>query len=342
MTPAPAPVEPLQASARAKRRKSKPAEPNMTIADAPPSAAVSVAAPPPAPAAPEVPAVGTVEPRVDAASDAPVQLRPKHATRLAREAPLVRFRRIGAAVVAANARVKAAAHAPRVACVVVHGADRLRPQRDLLHPAVRVSFIDGDTGLPLRKQPPPGAPADAPVPDMSIQPGTTQAFDLCAHNTLQPAWQENVLFSDDLAHILAHRAAVALFEILDYASITPTWTGFSGAGEVLVAWAFLRLHGLRGARNVHTRLRLQLYASEPEPEPRARGLLGRLLGRRGSAQQRAHHPNAYGLDVSTVASWFLERDRARYDGSLYVTVKDVPGQPTYADNTVHMRPKAPV
>ncbi|KAJ3340998.1 Jouberin [Gonapodya sp. JEL0774] len=253
----------------------------------------------------------------------------------------------------------------------------LLPDVAVRTPVARVSFIDFETGTYLKKSDvtrPVSAPHEGTVDH--IVPIVTQPFDLAAHSTATPAWNETLVFNEDYLHLLSTRNATCVFEILDWADHDPMPEGYArrvpsdvpgrdwnqhvemmvmrgGKGAGLpkvggsedmelsgwrrIAWAFLKLVGSGGGP---TDSKTAGVVQRANTESVARLQLYRY--RAGTARLSLTHPPVSSVLPSLHPSPFLpflpRPSRTKYPGSLYVSIKaHTPLQPS----TVWGRPRLP-
>eukprot|EP00911_Craspedida_sp_UC1_P000051 UC1_evm1s41 len=174
----------------------------------------------------------------------------------------------------------------QVVAVTVHKADALGLKLGLLRPYIRVSLVNRATGSLIRRGTATTATNASGTSRGQRTDQHTRPYDLRAHRTMAPVWDETVVCDIDFADIVdPANEAVVLLELLD-ASLdnttprtkrvaTTTSDGGDGGGrsgwwaddgiissrgeQIPTAWAFLSCTGPKGQSNAGVRARLQLY-----------------------------------------------------------------------------------
>ncbi|KAJ3613669.1 hypothetical protein NHX12_019915, partial [Muraenolepis orangiensis] len=167
--------------------------------------------------------------------------------------------------------------------VYVHRTDRLKTDLLLSHPMVKIHVVDELTGQYVKKE-----DSHRPVSSFYEQdsvdhvlPIMTQPFHFRKNKSTVPEWEEQIVLD-----------FMTMEEARAHADVGKRERGFRK-----VAWAFLKLVGANGVRNVDCKLRLQLFCppARAKPEPKA----------------------------IEVVEWWRRYPRNRYASTLYVTVKGI-------------------
>ncbi|XP_020555524.1 jouberin isoform X2 [Oryzias latipes] len=191
--------------------------------------------------------------------------------------------------------------------VFVHKSDPLRTDLLISHPMVKIHVVDERTGQYVKKD-------DRRRPAVSfyegenvdhILPVMTQPFDFRRRKSVVPEWEEQILFNERFSHFLQQDECspkvLLLFEILDFVTMEEARANADADGHESgfrkIAWAFLKLVGANGVRNVDSKLRLQLFC----PPPRAK-----------------RQPKTI-----EVFEWWRKFPRSKYASTLYVTVRGI-------------------
>jgi len=147
--------------------------------------------------------------------------------------------------------------------ITVHKCDMLRLNTDVIHPVVRVTAIDSQTGALLSKH------------DMGrsavfhreyvgkdsiceyILPVMVKPYDMRRMKSLIPQWENSIFYDQDYDHFL-NPNVVFIFEIMEFDTRDPTKYANTD-GMKKIAWAFLHPLSESGRTNSEKRIRLQLY-----------------------------------------------------------------------------------
>ncbi|XP_024121319.1 jouberin isoform X2 [Oryzias melastigma] len=201
--------------------------------------------------------------------------------------------------------------------VFVHRSDPLRTDLLISHPMVKIHVVDERTGQYVKKD-------DRRRPVVSFYEGEnvdhvlpimTQPFDFRRRKSVVPEWEEQILFNERFAYFLQQDdrspRVLLLFEILDFMTMEEARASVDADGHERgfrkIAWAFLKLVGANGVRNVDSKLRLQLFC----PPPRAK-----------------RQPKSI-----EVFEWWRKFPRTKYASTLYVTVRGIQ-LPAHVDPSV--------
>ncbi|XP_067005671.2 jouberin [Anabrus simplex] len=204
-----------------------------------------------------------------------------------------------------HAKVKAAEFTyEKIIGVFIHRSDHLTADALVTHPLVKVHLVNADTGEYLKKSDPNRSVSffyESKETDY-IQPLMTDVFDFQARKSFIPAWEELLIFNEDMQYLLRNDPKVLImFEILDFVSSSVASLQYkklgSEGGWHKVAWAFLKPVGASGHLNVEKKVRLQLY--------------------------KHHHSNKSDHFGCSVYSYWIKRPLTRYPGTLYVTITGI-------------------
>ena len=180
--------------------------------------------------------------------------------------------------------------------VTLLGSDPLRPHVHLSHPLVKVTLYCEKSGVHFKKSEKSRAVSSyyetANECVDYILPQLTEPAVVNTSNGFTPRWGEELVFNEDLSYLLSAPSLVLLFEVLEFKGRPAPASPARRQGWRHVAWAFLKLRGVKNRVNLGQRLRLQLY-SYP-----SRGGSGEDLGFRAWYHgSRAKYPST--LHVST-------------------------------------------
>ncbi|CAL4221671.1 unnamed protein product, partial [Meganyctiphanes norvegica] len=115
-------------------------------------------------------------------------------------------------------------------------------------------------------------------------------------------WEEEIIFNEDIEHFQKNDSqAIMFFQLMDFPSSTgnnqnnTSGFGKEGKGWTTFAWAFLKVVGANGHKNIGQRLRLQLW----------RPMKSANIG------------------LNELYSWWSSGSRIHYPSTLYVTLRPV-------------------
>ena len=190
----------------------------------------------------------------------------------------------------------------KIMSIQIHESDPLPANVHVKHPIVRVSLLDLNTGQYILKSSPSRkvtSVGEAPGVGI-ILPVLTQSFNLSAHGTKHPEWEDQILLNEDYLYLLQPHV-ILTFEILDFIT-SKKMLGGPTDGWYKVAWGFLKLVGGDGRANTEkNRLRIQLYRYP--------------LFDLSLLSRDRNKPAVY---------YAFKGRRSKYPGTLWVTVKGVP------------------
>ncbi|NXP43574.1 AHI1 protein, partial [Heliornis fulica] len=190
--------------------------------------------------------------------------------------------------------------------VHIHRSDRLKADILLSHPVVKIHVVDQRSGLYVKKDYSEKKVSSHEQEQIEhILPIMTQPYDFRQSKSTIPEWEEQVMFNERLSYFIQSTdespLVILFFEILDFLS-----TDEARANSEIqiqesrfrkICWAFLKLVGANGVRNIDGKLRLQLYYPPPRTKP---------------------HSN-----VVEIYNWWTKCPRNCYPSTLYVTVRGV-------------------
>ena len=198
--------------------------------------------------------------------------------------------------------------------VFIHECEVLELDFLVCHPVVKVSIVDGASGLLLNKSVPDRRVTSFYESEAvtKILPLMTQPFDFKQKQSIVPKWEELLLFNDNFDSTFEaekNKNVVMFFEILDFLPMTVASKNFRRQGQsggwYRIAWAFLKLldQDWRSER-FSERCRLQLYKP-------------------GGLLKEARRETETDSDSREVWRWWRGADRRKYPGTLWVTVEAV-------------------
>ncbi|XP_029452474.1 LOW QUALITY PROTEIN: jouberin [Rhinatrema bivittatum] len=189
--------------------------------------------------------------------------------------------------------------------VNIHRTDKLKTDLMVSHPMVKIHVIDERTGLYVKKETSNRAVSSFYEQEKveHVLPIMTQPYDFKRFKSTLPDWEEQILFNERFNYFLQETEesprVILFFEVLDFLSMDEAKSNsevqMQERGFRKIAWAFLKLVGANGVRNVDGKLRLQLYYPP--------------------ARFRAHQ------NAVDVFEWWMKYPRNRYPSTLYVTIK---------------------
>uniref|UniRef100_A0A8C3J1M0 Jouberin n=1 Tax=Calidris pygmaea TaxID=425635 RepID=A0A8C3J1M0_9CHAR len=191
--------------------------------------------------------------------------------------------------------------------VYIHRSDRLKTDVLVSHPIVKIHVVDQRSGLYVKKDHSKRKVSSYYEQEEieHILPIMTQPYDFRQSKSTVPEWEEQVIFNERFNYFIQNTeespCVILFFEILDLLSIDEMRANsdvqIQECGFRKICWAFLKLVGANGVRNIDGKLRLQLYY----PPPRTKS-----------------HSN-----VVEVYDWWAKCPRNRYPSTLYVTVRGI-------------------
>ncbi|KFW63669.1 Jouberin, partial [Pygoscelis adeliae] len=191
--------------------------------------------------------------------------------------------------------------------VYIHRSDRLKTGLLVSHPMVKIHVVDQRSGLYVKKDHSKRKVSSYYEQEQieHILPIMTQPYDFRQSKSTVPEWEEQVIFNERFSYFIQNTEesprVILFFEILDFLSMDEVRANsdvqIQECGFRKICWAFLKLVGANGVRNIDGKLRLQLYY----PPPRTKS-----------------HSNA--VDVY---DWWAKCPRNRYPSTLYVTVRGI-------------------
>ncbi|KAM6279122.1 jouberin isoform 3-T3 [Porphyrio hochstetteri] len=192
--------------------------------------------------------------------------------------------------------------------VYIHRSDRLKTDLLVSHPMVKIHVVDQRSGLYVKKDHSSERKVSSYYEQEQIEhilPIMTQPYDFRQSKSTIPEWEEQVIFNERFSYFIQNTEesplVILFFEILDFLSMDEVRANsdvqIQKSGFRKICWAFLKLVGANGVRNIDGKLRLQLYY----PPPRT----------------KSH------LNVVEVYDWWAKCPRNRYPSTLYVTVRGV-------------------
>ncbi|KFP20545.1 Jouberin, partial [Egretta garzetta] len=204
--------------------------------------------------------------------------------------------------------------------VYIHRSDRLKTDLLISHPMVKIHVVDQRSGLYVRKDHSKRKVSSYYEQEQieHILPIMTQPYDFRQSKSTVPEWEEQVIFNECFSYFIQNTEesprVILFFEILDFLSMDEMRANsdvqIQECGFRKICWAFLKLVGANGVRNIDGKLRLQLYY----PPPRTKS-----------------HPN-----VVEVYDWWAKCPRNRYPSTLYVTVRGIK-LPDHVNFCFHLR-----
>ncbi|KGL91052.1 Jouberin, partial [Charadrius vociferus] len=191
--------------------------------------------------------------------------------------------------------------------VYIHRSDRLKTDLLVSHPMVKIHVVDQRSGLYVKKDHSKRKVSSYYEQEQieHILPIMTQPYDFRQSKSTVPEWEEQVIFNERFSYFIQNNEespwVILFFEILDFLSMDEVRANsdvqIQECGFRKICWAFLKLVGANGVRNIDGKLRLQLYY----PPPRMKS-----------------HSN-----VVEVYDWWAKCPRNRYPSTLYVTVRGI-------------------
>ncbi|XP_074436762.1 jouberin isoform X2 [Larus michahellis] len=191
--------------------------------------------------------------------------------------------------------------------VYIHRSDRLKTDLLVSHPMVKIHVVDQRSGLYVRKDHSKRKVSSYYEQEQieHILPIMTKPYDFRQSKSTVPEWEEQVIFNERFSYFIQNTeespCVILFFEILDFLSMDEVRANsdvqIQECGFRKICWAFLKLVGANGVRNIDGKLRLQLYY----PPPRT----------------KSH------LNVVEVYDWWAKCPRNRYPSTLYVTIRGI-------------------
>ncbi|NXJ67908.1 AHI1 protein, partial [Rostratula benghalensis] len=191
--------------------------------------------------------------------------------------------------------------------VYIHRSDRLKTDVLVSHPMVKIHVIDQRSGLYVKKDHSNRKVSSYYEQEQieHILPIMTQPYNFRQSKSMVPEWEEQVIFNERFNYFIQNTeespCVILFFEILDLLSMDEVRANsdvqIQERGFRKICWAFLKLVGANGVRNIDGKLRLQLYYPPPKTKS---------------------HSN-----VVEVYDWWAKCPRNRYPSTLYVTVRGI-------------------
>ena len=211
----------------------------------------------------------------------------------------------------------------RVFGVFVHYSDCLKLNLHVMHPLVKVSIINLETGELVakshRRQKVSSYYETEHV--KHVVPLMTQPFEFRHRKSIVPRWEELLLFNDEFDYFVSFGANLGVFfEILDFVSMSAVVNNQVGmssgqGGWHHVAWAFLKPVPSKNYSNVGKRVRLQMYKPGNSPNFNA------TLSFSRSISAPVGEPET--KNITNVWYWWNKCQHIAYPSSLYVTVEPI-------------------
>ncbi|KAI9203420.1 WD40-repeat-containing domain protein [Polychytrium aggregatum] len=184
----------------------------------------------------------------------------------------------------------------QVVLIKIHSIDALELSSFIVHPVVKISFIDATTGQYLskgNKEKPATYFNEGKAIDY-ILPLMTKPYKLQGRK-VTPLWEEEIVVDVEYLSILKP-STMMLFEVLDFTT-NSALAQKTHDGWHRIAWAFLKLVGHAGNANTEQMARLQMY---------------RYPKIKNEPPEQDNIPNAY---------YYWQMEKEKYPSTLYVTVK---------------------
>ncbi|KFW92882.1 Jouberin, partial [Phalacrocorax carbo] len=190
--------------------------------------------------------------------------------------------------------------------VYIHRSDRLKTDLLVSHPMVKIHVVDQRSGLYVKKDHSKRKVSSYYEQEQieHVLPIMTQPYDFRQSKSAIPEWEEQVIFNERFSYFIQNTEesprVILFFEILDFLSmgeVRAKSVQTQECGFRKICWAFLKLVGANGVRNIDGKLRLQLYY----PPPRTKS-----------------HSN-----VVEIYDWWAKCPRNRYPSTLYVTIRGI-------------------
>ncbi|CAF3431313.1 unnamed protein product [Rotaria sp. Silwood1] len=184
--------------------------------------------------------------------------------------------------------------------IFIHRTDRLRTDLRLRHPFVRVHLIDLNTRSYVRKIDPTRSVLHYHnINDQTsdhIQSISTHPYDFNANRSTIPSWEDMLIIDEDYSYFTSvqQQNVIVFFEILEYLHNQQNLNDLSNTFPI--AWAFLKIVGIRNTLNTERMVRLQLW----------------------QPFQQQHSSTSSTPDV---VLWYNHSHREKYPSTLYVTIK---------------------
>ena len=142
--------------------------------------------------------------------------------------------------------------------------DPLRPHIHLSHPLVKLTLYCEKSGTHFKKSEKSRAVSSyyetANERVDYILPQLTEPAVVNTSNGFTPRWGEDLVFNEDLSYLLSSPSIVLLFELLEFKGRPLPASPPRRQGWRHIAWAFLKLRGVKNRVNLGQSLRLQLYS----------------------------------------------------------------------------------
>ena len=211
----------------------------------------------------------------------------------------------------------------RVFGVFVHYSDCLKLNLHVMHPLVKVSIVNLESGELVsksnRRQKVSSYYETENV--KNVVPLMTQPFEFRHRKSIVPRWEELLLFNDDFDYFVALGPKLGVFfEILDFVSMSAVTNNQIGkatgqGGWHHVAWSFLKPVPSKSYSNIGKRVRLQMYKPGITPNISSKLSFARSVS---APDGRPENRN-----ISTPWYWWSKCQHVTYPSSLYVTVEPI-------------------
>ena len=207
--------------------------------------------------------------------------------------------------------------------VFVHYSDCLKLNLHVMHPLVKVSIINLETGelLPKSSKRQKVSSYYETEHVKHVVPLMTQPFEFRHRKSIVPRWEELLLFNDNFDYFVSLGTKLGIFfEILDFVSmsaVTNNQVGINAGqgGWHQVAWAFLKPVPSKNYSNIGKRVRLQLYKVGNNPNASSKMMFSRSIS---NPEGRNENKN-----IANVWYWWNKCQHVAYPSSLYVTVEPI-------------------
>ena len=211
----------------------------------------------------------------------------------------------------------------RVFGVFVHYSDCLKLNLHVMHPLVKVSIINLETGELVAKSHKRQKVSSYYETEnvKHVVPLMTQPFEFRHRKSIVPRWEELLLFNDDFDYFVSLGPKLGVFfEILDFVSMSAVTNnqvgkGLGQGGWHHVAWAFLKPVPSKSYSNIGKRVRLQMYKPGNAPN-----ISSKLSFARSVSVPDGRNENR---NIATAWYWWNKCQHITYPSSLYVTVEPI-------------------
>ena len=211
----------------------------------------------------------------------------------------------------------------RVFGVFVHYSDCLKLNLHVMHPLVKVSIINLETGELVAKSHKRQKVSSYYETEnvKHVVPLMTQPFEFRHRKSIVPRWEELLLFNDDFDYFVSLGPKLGVFfEILDFVSMSAVTNNQIGIGTGQggwhhVAWAFLKPVPSKNYSNIGKRVRLQMYKPGNSPNISSKISFTRSVSAPDGRNENRNIANAW--------YWWNKCQHITYPSSLYVTVEPI-------------------